>query len=100
MANSRLELQSLLEELAEHVYFQPPTNFQVEYPCVAYQQDSARSEFADDAPYRYEKRYAVTIIDRDPDSPIPDKVAALPMCTFNRFFIADNLNHHVFTLFF
>lgn len=96
----RVELQALLESLTPRVYFQPPSNLTLEYPCIVYQQDSGKTDHADDAPYRYSKRYAVTIIDRDPDSPIPDMVAALPTCSFNRFFVADNLNHHVFNLYF
>jgi hypothetical protein len=96
----RLELQSLLEALAENVYFQPPAGVQMQYPCIVYARDSAVTRFAGNYPYRYEKRYQVTVIDRDPDSEIPDKVAALPMCIFNRFFTADNLNHDVFNLYF
>ena len=100
MAQSRLSLQDLLETLTEHVYFQPPTNIVMDYPCIVYQLDAGRSEFADDVPYRYTKRYAVTVIDKDPDSLIPDMVAALPTSSLNRFFIADNLNHTVFNLYF
>lgn len=96
----RLQLQTLLESFTEHVYFQPPTNTQISYPCIIYKRDAARSAFADNKNYRYTKRYAVTVIDRDPDSAIPDKVAALPLCTFDRFYTADGLNHDVFNLFF
>jgi hypothetical protein len=97
----RLELQALLETLgAAKVYFQPPTNVELEYPCIIYKRDSANTIFADNSPYRQTKRYMVTVIDRDPDSAIPDKVASLPMCIFARFYTADNLNHDVFDLFF
>lgn len=96
----RLDLQTLLEDLAPHVYFQPPANVQIEYPCVVYVRDNARTQFAGNAPYRYTKRYQVTVIDRDPDSEIPDKIAALPMCIFNRHFVVENLNHDVFNLYF
>jgi hypothetical protein len=98
----RLELQTLLEGLlgSGNVYFQPPTGVQMEYPCIVYQRYSAVSTFADDKPYIHTKRYQVTVIDQDPDSPIPDKVAALPMCLHNRFFVAGNLNHDVFNLYF
>ena len=97
----RLELQTKLEELlgAPHVYFQPPANVQMQYPCIVYSRDDADTQFADNEMYRYCKRYQVTCISRDPDSPTPDKVAALPMCTFNRFYISDNLNHDVFNLY-
>lgn len=98
----RLALQSLLEGLVGdgHVYFQPPANVQIQYPCIVYKRDLAVTKFADNSPYRYTKRYEATIIDMDPDSEIPDKVAALPMCTRNRFFTVDNLNHDVFVLYF
>jgi len=46
------------------------------------------------------KRYKVTVIDPDPDSLIPDKVASLPSAVFNRFFAANNLNHDVYNLYF
>jgi len=42
----------------------------------------------------------VTVIDQDPDSEIPDKVAEMPMSLFNRFYTADNLNHDVYNVFF
>lgn len=96
----RLELQSLLESITENVYFQPPTNISIQYPCIIYEQDGTKSERADNRLYRHTKRYQVTVVDRDPDSALPDKVIELPMCEFNRFYTADNLNHSVFTLFF
>lgn len=82
------------------IYFQPPANVQMKYPCVVYQRDRARTLFADDNPYHKTKRYQVTIIDRDPDSDIPDKVSNLPMCLFDRFFTANNLNHDVYNIYF
>jgi hypothetical protein len=99
------QLQTLLEELmpeeaAENVYFQPPENTVIQYPCIIYKRDSADTIFAGNRPYRIVKRYQVMVIAREPDSEIPDKIAALPMCTFDRFYTADKLNHDVFNLFF
>ena len=82
------------------VYFQPPPNLEMTYPCIRYERDSAETQFASNRPYRYTKRYQVMVIDRNSDSPIPDKIAALPMCTFDRWYAAENLNHDVFNLFF
>lgn len=72
----------------------------MQYPCIVYQRYNALTVFADNSPYRRTKRYQVTVIDADPDSAIPDEVAKLPMCTHNRFFVANNLNHDVFNLYF
>jgi hypothetical protein len=96
----RLQLQSLLETFTENVYFQPPNNMQLKYPCIIYKRDFADTKFADDSPYKYTLRYMVTVIDRDPDSDIPDKVASMPLSLFNRFYTADNLNHDVFNVYF
>lgn len=98
----RLDLQTLFEELidSDNVYFQPPETKKMEYPCIRYERDFILSEWADGESYKRENRYLVTVIDRNPDSLIPDKVAALPKCVADRFFTADNLNHYVFKLFF
>lgn len=97
---SRLQLQSLLESFTTHVYFQPPVNIQMQYPCIIYVRDNSQTEYAGNRPYRHTKRYQVTVIDRNPDSVLPDKVEGLSLCEFSRYFAADNLNHYVFNLFF
>ena len=98
----RSELQTLLVDLlgSEHVYFQPPPTIQMVYPCIVYRRDSADTDFADNITYAHRKRYLVTVIDRNPDSDIPAKVAALPSCVFDRYYAADNLNHDTYKLFF
>lgn len=98
----RLELQALLVSLlgSNNVYFQPPPSLNMSYPCIVYKRDYQDSDFANNKPYKHKKRYLVTVIDRDPDSDIPDKIRELPMCVYDRFYTADNLNHDVFNLFF
>jgi hypothetical protein len=96
----RLQLHQLLESFTPHVYFQPPTNVKLQYPCIIYKRDYATTQFADDVPYNHTLRYAITIIDRDPDSEIPKNVASLPMSLFNRFYTVDNLNHDVYNVYF
>ena len=95
----RLDLQSLLETFTDHVYFQPPTNVQMQFPCIVYKLDDMDSDFADNRPYYRKKRYMVTVIDRDPDTSIPDNVADLPLTSFLRNFVADNLHHFVILLY-
>lgn len=72
----------------------------MQYPCVLYEWDDEEKKFANNKGYQRTKRYQVTVVDRDPDSPLPDLVAELPMCMFDRSFKADNLNHFVYHLFF
>ena len=96
----RLDLQDIFEEMASNVYFQPPTNIKLLYPCIIYKRDQQSNQHADNLPYRSNVRYLVTVVDRNPDSDLPSKVAALPMCSFSRAYAADNLNHDVFNLYF
>lgn len=97
---SRLLLQTLLESITENVYFQPPINIQMRYPCIVYARSNSQSEFADNRPYAHTKQYQVTVIARNPDSDLPDIVEDLPLCSFTRYFASDNLNHYVFNLYF
>jgi hypothetical protein len=99
---TRLELQTVLEGIlgSESVYFQPPTNVSMRYPAIVYNRDYQAVQFADNRPYSRKLRYQVTVIDRDPDSLIPDKVAELPMTAYVRHFTVDNLNHDIYDVYF
>lgn len=95
----RLQLQSLLEEITPHVYFQPPATLQMQYPCIRYERNGSSVQRAANALYRRAKRYQITVIDRSPDSTLPDQVEELSFSEFDRWFAADNLNHWVFNVF-
>lgn len=98
----RLDLQDKLVEIldSDHVYYQPPPNVQMRYPCIVYKREFIDTKWSNNKPYSLEDRYLVTVIDPDPDSEIPHKIASLPKCVFDRFYTANNLNHNVFKLFF
>lgn len=58
-------------------------------------------DHADNIPYRATRKYAITIISKDPDSELPDELLkGTPLCRLDRTYVADNLNHWVFDLFF
>lgn len=96
----RLQLHQILTEIAPNVYFQPPEDLKMSYPCIVYQRDYADTKFADNEVYSHTPRYQLTVIDQDPDGEIREKVAALPRCLYTRFFAANQLNHDVFSLYF
>jgi hypothetical protein len=100
----RLNLQSLLETLVAdvegQVYFQPPPNITMSYPAIVYNRYNRDTAFADNAPYRGTTQWQVTVIDRDPDSAIPDKVASLPRTRFVRHFTTEGLNHDIYYVFY
>lgn len=98
----RLDLDLVLRTLlgSDNVYFQPPSGFNMSYPCIVYNRSNIRSEHADNRPYKHEKEYTVTVIDSNPDSDLPMKVASLPRAQYDRGFRSGNLNHDVFVILF
>jgi hypothetical protein len=99
---SRVELQTILENLlgSSYVYFQPPESIKMQYPCIVYSRNTARTSFADNRPYAHHTGYQLTVIDKNPDSEIPGRIAALPLCSFSNHYTKDNLNHDIFTIYY
>lgn len=97
----RLSTQELLEEILEsdNVYFQPPPDADMKYPCIVYERDNASLQSADNVPYQVTQRYQVTYIDQKPDSDVVTKLLLLPLCSFSRHFATSGLNHDVFVIY-
>lgn len=101
MARSQVDLQAILAAIPGidgRAYFQKDAD--LVYPCIRYERFDSFHARADNLLYMFKKRYTVTVIDRDPGSPIPDEVENLPLTRFNRFYTADGLNHFAFQLYF
>jgi len=98
----RSELQALLVQILgnNNVYHQPPPSLTMAYPCIVYKLDDLDSTFANNRPYNHLKRYQVTYITKDPENDILWGLVNLPLCSFERAFVADNLKHQVYNLFF
>jgi hypothetical protein len=98
----RPNLQTLLETVlgSRNVYFQPPSSVHIKYPAIIYSRANIENLHANNRVYLSNIAYQLTVVDRDPDSEIVDKVSQLPKCSFNRHYVADNLHHDVFTIYF
>lgn len=99
---SRLELHEILCNIlgSKNVYFQPPETMKLSYPCIVYSRTGMPNRFADNLPYKQDRKYQITVIDKNPDSTIPDRVCLLPLVRFTNHFTSENLNHDVFELYF
>lgn len=99
---SRLELQKMLEELlgTRNVYFQPPETLKMKYPCIRYKLSDVLVSHAEDVPYLMDKAYEMIYIDSDPDNKMFEKLASLPKCRFNRYYVADGLNCYVYKIYY
>lgn len=95
-------MQSKLEELlgSKNVYYQPPESVKMEYPAIKYSVDDIDKKSANDTAYIVTKRYELIVISKRPDDPVIDKLLQLPMCSFERHYVSNNLNHDVFTLYY
>jgi hypothetical protein len=98
----RLQLHEKLCELlgTRNVYFQPPASVKMQYPAIVYSLSSIDSDKANDGVYKLSRSYEVILIDKNPDTAFLGPLSALPMCRFDRYYTADNLNHYVFTLYY
>lgn len=99
---SRLKLHEELCEIlgSRNVYFQPPESLKLSYPCIVYSLSNVDKRNASDKLYRSFNQYQVVVIDVDPDSDIHMRILNhYPMCSFERGYTSDNLNHNVLRLF-
>lgn len=99
----RLNLhEELTEELGiEYCYFQPPESIKIHYPCVIYKMDTGDTQFADDKPFLFRRRYELIIVSKDPDEELVDTIAYhFPMSRFGRFYTKDNLNYWTFQIYY
>lgn len=94
------------EELCEilgsrYVYFSPPESIKLTYPCIVYTLAGVNKQNANNSAYRSTRRYELTVIDKNPDSEIfNDILTHFSMCSFDRNFKSNNLNHNVLTLYY
>lgn len=91
------ELKAILG--SNNVYFQPPEDRVLEYPCIVYERDDTQILHADNIPYSVAQRYQVTYIDQMPDSAVVEKLKQRKLCRFQRHFATSGLNHDVFVLY-
>ena len=98
----RLDLQGLLEELLEsrNVYYQSPESVKMQYPAIRYSKKNIQSSYANNSKYLMRDCYELIVISRKPDDPVIKRLLALPYCSYDRQYIADNLYHDVLTIYY
>lgn len=97
----RLELVDYLQGLFvdnPHVYFQPPSSVRMSYPAIVYSLYDGDKLFAGNDSYLSNRSYRVTVIDKDPDSAIAEKLFDTGFARFERSYVSDNLNHFLFII--
>ena len=99
--DNRLQLHEELLSFSPKVYFQPPSNIKLEYPCIIYHKSGKRTSYGNNNKYIGNQQYKLTVIDRDPDSEIADDIEQVfQHCAITGYYTMDNLNHTSLTLFY
>ena len=100
--NNRIELHNILVELLgnNHVYYQPPENLKMEYPCIRYSKSNITSRHADNIKYVNKNRYEIMIIDKHPDNAVIEKILELTLSSYDKHYTAVNLNTDVIRLYY
>lgn len=98
----REELHQILKDIlgSNNVYFQPPKSVMLDYPCIVYKRSDIYSIKADNINYLNRVRYTLTLIGDNPESDLVKELLEIPMCSYDRFFTSDGLNHDVFSLYY
>lgn len=98
----RIEFHNFLKNITklDNIYFQPPSNVKLNYPCILYSLNDSFIDSANNNSYKIEKEYQIILIDKNPDSNYVDIILSLPRINFDRFYTSENLNHYVFSIIF
>ena len=85
----------------DNVYFNPPESIHMVYDAIRYELAGKKLTRANNKIYLTANQYDGVVITRDPDTTIPDAILShFEMCSFGRPYIADNLYHYPFTLYY
>lgn len=101
--DKRLTLHAELIKILgnNNVYFQPPESLKMNYPCIRYKKARPRINHADDIRYFKKDHYEIIVIDTDPDTDIPDRIAdSFKFCSIERYYNSNNLTHCALDLYY
>ena len=98
----RIDLDGILRITlgSNNVYFQPPSSVRMVYPAIRYELSDISTYSADNRKYLAQKEYTLTLIAKDPDIDVVEKLIMLPFTRFYRYYSADNLHHWVFSIYY
>lgn len=100
---SRLDLHEKLVDIlgSRNVYFQPPATVKMQYPCIIYKRNVMDASYADNSKYSKSQNYMITVVYKDPDSDLSERLfSSFDFCSPNTpTYVADNLYHDVFTIY-
>lgn len=95
----RLSLQTELETFIPTVYFQPPANLTLKYPCIIYNKTGKERKYSNNGLYFVKQEYQLMVIEKNPDSKVADDIEEkLQYCEIRQYYTVDQLNHTILNL--
>lgn len=85
---------------SRNVYFQPPENLKMSYPCIVYSRIDINNSYANNSVYSQNNHYQLIYISKDPDSQVPSELTKLNYCQFDRHYVQNNLYHDVLNIYY
>ena len=99
--NEFIDILGTKNERESRVYFQTPASVKMKYDAIRYKLPGKDLKRANNKVYRMTNRYDGVVISPNPDCDIPDKILThFEMCSFGTPYVADNLNHFPFTIYY
>lgn len=90
---NRSELHNELLNFTPNVYFQPPSNLQLSYPCIIYDKTPSHKNIANNGVYIRVQGYDLTVVEKTPDNIIAEEIeTSFQYCSITQYFKKDNLN--------
>jgi hypothetical protein len=84
-----------------NVYYDPPESVLMNYDAIRYKLGGKDIRRANDVAYQITDQYEGVVISDNPDCEVPDVILRhFSMCSFGRPYVADNLYHFPFTLYY
>lgn len=103
MARPRTELSNILKRIQgnENIYFQPPESIKMKYDAIVYSRSNISIKRADNRAYSTYNKYTLICISRTKENPVVQRlIEELPMCSYDRGYVSNNLYHDVLTVYF
>lgn len=84
------------------VYFQPPSSVRLEYPCWVIERTTSYQPKAGDLTYLFRPGYKLMYINRDEPDPeiLPMLGRNLSHVNYQNHYVADNLHHDVYNIYY
>lgn len=100
MSTYRAMHDRLVEVLGStNVYYQPPENIKLVYPCIVFHRLDYDQEYADNITYHFSPKYRATVISKTPDHPAIEKLLTGRYTSFVSHYASDGLNHDIIDIY-